>query len=65
MMEDYEIETIKQIKQYSQKLSTMPDEKIHQLYSEWSNLLCAGWLSPSENGVKEFCKWATTAPCDY
>lgn len=63
--EDYELETLSMIRKLNTKLNILNDEEIANLYREWSaEYACESWFFHTEHGVKCFCEWATTAPCD-
>lgn len=67
MIPKYQQETIDEIrKQDSKELNKLNDEQIAYLYSYWSEeSACAGWLSWSPTGIKNFIEWATTPPYKY
>ena len=63
--EDYEKQTIQEIRCLGSRLSGFTDYKLRELYREWSQeTACAGWLGCSKRGLKAFAEWATVAPCD-
>lgn len=64
-MEPYQIKTISEIRASEPKLTNLSNQSLIDLYREWSCITAsAGWLMPTEAGLKSFNKWATTAPCD-
>lgn len=63
--EDYELETIRAIRKLDARLNQLTQDRLWELYREWSGeTAAAGWLTPTEQSLKCFLEWATTAPCD-
>ena len=64
-IEDYEIETLQQIRRICPRFLEIKSDIVMNLYAEWSEYnYSAGWVTPTVEGIKRFCEWATTAPCD-
>jgi hypothetical protein len=65
MIEDYELETLREIEKAGSRLNWLSNSHICDLYREWSSITAnAGWLAPTPCGISSFVEWATTAPCD-
>jgi hypothetical protein len=70
-MEDYEIETIKLIREAgvleTEFPNGFPDTVIYDLYKQYSaETACAGWISGNQRTAEDFVYWATTSPLvDY
>jgi len=65
VMQAYEYEGIAIFREIEPRLSAYSDIQVCSMYRGWSNeTACAGWLSVTDRGAVEFCKWAFTYPAD-
>jgi hypothetical protein len=63
--EDYRDEVLRAVRECSERLALCTRNKLCELYSEWSDYIAsAGWLLYHPQCIKDFCEWATKAPCD-
>lgn len=64
-MTEYEQRTLGWIRLVSPRLARLPDEALCTLYRQWSEMWhAAGWLMEHPDHIKDFCQWATSAPCE-
>lgn len=55
---------VQEFKQDNSILVGLTDKNIKQLYSDFSFMYSASWLTVDERVKEEFLKWCTTAPID-
>ena len=62
---EYQLATIREIRQLNSGLNKLSDCQLRELYAEWSEeTACARWISYSKRSIEYFVEWATVAPCD-
>lgn len=50
-------EDIKALKQVIPELMLLSDSRVEEIYSEYSDMFCAGWLIVDSERIRDFNNW--------